>query len=198
MGRPRACQQTFSTPSNCIYIIPPSLSLSPPRSFLSGTDPGVFITLVISCCSVSTFPALVELAAAAAAAADIISRLATSLQLPFLSVLSAQQSGRIALVSRITHQGQAQVSAAGLTHVLTVRPRVRPRPLHLDVSLEMSLTYESRTRKAEVLCFVCIVCMPVFLRPNTKKHCSQLAVIQKCLVFSLQSTFALFPLWHTC
>lgn len=78
MGRPGACQRTFSTPSDRVQTVPPSPPLSPPTSAMCGTLPGVFITPVISCCSVPTFPEPAELAAAA----DVITRLAASPQSP--------------------------------------------------------------------------------------------------------------------
>lgn len=182
MGRTRACQQICSTPLHCLQIIYPSPSLSPPISSLCGTDRAVFITPVISCCSVSTFPGLVELAAAA----DIITRLAASPQFPcslpssspFLLVLHAQQSGRTALVSRVTHQGRAQVSGRGActcaNPVWVLSKAAPPWCQHwnvIDMRTQNSLTSSERQELTWYSFILFIVCLPIFIWPNTKEHC---------------------------
>ncbi|KAA8594190.1 hypothetical protein FQN60_005024 [Etheostoma spectabile] len=111
--------KTQSVPSDFLYyprLRPnnPSISYFISSHVSSLLNPEVFITLVISCCSVSACLELVELAVAA----DIISRLAASTQSPALCppaplclpVLSAQQSGKTVLVSHVTHGGQTRVS----------------------------------------------------------------------------------------
>lgn len=116
--RTRACQQTCSSLSQPLYH--PSILYFISSVFSSrGMDGGVFITLVISCCSVLTFPALVGLAAA-----GVITRLATSPQF-LCSLPPCSPSSRFSPPSSLgAHQGQAQVSAVELAHVLSVWPRV--------------------------------------------------------------------------
>lgn len=89
----------------------------------------------------------------------------------FLPEFSAQRPGSNALVSRVAHQGEAQVSAMGLTHVLTVWPHVCPRPPRWGQRWNATDALAYAARKAQVLCFVIIVRVPVFTWPNTKRHC---------------------------
>lgn len=173
MGRPQAYQHSFSTPSGCVQIIPPSLSLSPPMSSQCGTHPGVFITLVISCCSVSTFPELVELLQQQQKNGYQISYLSPD---PLLSALLPPSSLCPAVWEDCTgfwcHTSRA---GSGFSHgaytcanslTLCLSKAVPPWGQPWNVA-------DRRVQQENVtfFCFVFIVSVPIFTWPNTKKHC---------------------------
>lgn len=204
----RACRQTCSAYFHCLHIIHSSPTLSPPISPLRGTDCAVFITLVISCFSVSTFPGLVELAAAA----DIITRLAASPQFPCSLPSSSPFTSKFSMSGSLGGQrwflmshakGRLRFQAVGLAHVLTVwscvcQSKAAPpwcQPWNvIDMQTQNSFRSSERWELTWYFFMLFIVFLPIFIWPNTKQHCCTGA--KKRPVFKLLSRFALFPLRH--
>lgn len=143
-----------------------------------------------------------------AAAADIITTLAASAQLPrYLASTSPSSQPRLSrclrgqrwsLVSHTEAELRFRGRGAGTcANYLTPRVCVCPRPL---VSLDIPLTCTHRTRKPyrvkhdRVSCSLCVcVCVCQYLF-DLRQSC----IVALVLKVIQQSKWTLFPLWHTC
>lgn len=176
--------QSMSADLLCLLPLPPSISyvISSHISFAWETGCAVFIILVISWCSVSTFPGLLELAAPA----YIITRLAASPQFPCSLPSSSPFTSKYSMLRSLARQcwflmshtkGRLKFQAVEFAHVLTVWPcvcqsKAAPpwcQPWNvIDMHTQNNFRFWERWELTWYIFMLFIVYLPICIWPNTR------------------------------